>query len=334
MAKSHRNQQVLASQQTPALGTKVVYDIPLTADLSRIVLALDGSVTLSTAATGLLKDGICELIKTVELKRNGSDTLVSVPFSALVNGNMFRRRRQAAPTLTQPGVTAAAQAFSAIGILDLAAYGALRPKDSVVRETDCKTLQLIVTIASDFSGVFYGNNFAVSASSLTLTAKADEILELQDATGKQSAPRIRPLFSNRDDTVSGAANRNNFKLTPDQALRGITLRASTSAGLNSDAVLGAVRVYVGKRLALELTAAAIRADNKGEHNAAVPTGYYFLDFAEQGAVPDRLEDCYDLRQAVLGGADARLEYDSLAAMTLNVTQWGYTKVDNIKFQPQ
>lgn len=327
MAKSQRNQKVLPAQQTPGLGVQVVYDIPLVADLNRITLALSGTVAIGTAsATGLYKDGICELIKSVELKRDGSDTLVSVPFSLLVQGNMFRRRKQAAPTLTQPGLTVATQPFAAIGVLDLNAFGALRPKDSALRETDCKTLQLIVTFASDFTGVFNLGSAVVGSSTISLIAKADETVELADpATGAKTKPRLKVLVSNREDNVTGATSRQRFRLTPGQALRGITLRAVNSSSVTSDSVLSAVRVYVGDKLRTDLTAAAIRAMNQAEFNASIPTGYYYLDFAELGQSDDRLEDCYDLRAEVLQGADAYIEYDSSAQMTLGVTQFGYKK---------
>lgn len=326
MAKSIRKQQELPAQQAAALGQKVIFDIPLTADLERLTIALSGSVTLTTGAANLLKDGICEIIKAVEVIKDGSDTLVSLPFSQVVQGNMFRRRHRAAPTLLQPLLTIAAQPFSAIGTVDLSAFAVLRRKETSVRETDCKTLQLAITFASDFTGVFTGGGFVVSTSTLSLIVKADETVEMVDGQGQMSTPILKPLYTARDDSVSAAVTRQRFRLTPEQALRGITMRCCNSSNVNSDSVLSRVRVYTGNTLRYDMSAAGIRAHNQAEMTAAIPAGYYYLDFAEQGASPDRLNDCYDLRAAVLNGADAYIEYDSLAAMTATITQWGFKHI--------
>jgi hypothetical protein len=324
MAASIRKQLELASQQTPALGTKQVFDIPLTADLERVTLALSGTVNLTAAATNLIKDGICELISSVELIKDGSETLVSLPFSQIVNGNLFRRRHRNAPTLLQPLLTLANQPFSAVGTVDLSQYGALRRKETAVRETDCKTLQLIVTYNADFSKVFNGGT--ITTSTLSMIAKADELVELPDATGGVTTPSLKPNISCRDEILAGAVSRQRFRLTPNQALRGLTVRASTALGVNSDAVLSKVYVTVGTQQRFALSAAAIRADNLSDMQAVIPTGYYYLDFAEHGAGADRLNDCYNLYQEVLNGADAYVEFDSSAAGTLNVAQYGLKRV--------
>lgn len=322
MGKSIRKEQEFPAQQAPALNTKIIYDIPLTADLERLVVSLSGVVTLTAVATALKKDGICELIQSVDLIANGSDTIVSVPFAQIVQGNMFRRNSRNAPPLTQPGLAIAAQPFKATGVIDLAAYGVIRPKDTSVRETAYKTLQLAVRFA-DFASVFTGGT--VSASTLAMLVQADETIEMPDATGAASAPIMRPLISYREDSVTGAVTRQRFRLTPEQALRGLTLRAMDATGnVCSDAVLSRVRVYTGTMLRYDKISAAIRDKNQNEMNGGVPTGYYYINFAAQGESADRLNDCYDLRAAAMGGADAYIEYDSAAAMTLCVTQHGYT----------
>lgn len=328
MSKSLGFKQEIPATVAPALNVKAVYDIPLVADLREILINLSGTVAIGTAvATSLKRDGICELIKSVDLIANGSITIASLPFHQIVQGNMFRRRKINAPTLTQPGLTVATQPFAATGVLDLAQYGALRPKDSSVRETDYKTLQLQLTFAADFSGVFVLGSAVIGASSIAVIVKANSQVELPDATGKISSPILRPQYSYREDTVSALTTRQRFRLTPEQALRGITLRVVDSTGnATSDVPLSKVRVYTGNTLRLDLSAAGIRADNNDAFTATIPTGYYYLDFADQGGSPDRLNDCYDLRAAVLAGADAYLEYDTSAALTLGVTQWGLLRL--------
>lgn len=323
MGKSVRTQQELSGNIAAALGAKIVYDIPLTADLENILISLSGGVTLADAATALKRDGIAEIIASVDLVADGKKTLVSVPFAQLVQGNIPRRVRLSEPTLTQPGLTAAAQTFLASGVLDCSAFGAMRPKDSSVRETRYKTLQLVVRFAASWDSVF-SDVVSYSATTLTLIVKTNETVESADASGNVSTPLLVPSVSYREEAVSALANKNRFRLTPEQVLRGLTLVAIDSTGnVKSDAVLGRVRIYTGKTLRLDLAAATIRADNLASMVSVIPAGYYYLDLARSGGSVDRLNDCYDLRTAVLQGADAYLEFDSLAAMTLGVTQFGY-----------
>ena len=330
MSKSIRKQYELPAQVAPSLGGIVVYDVPLTADMERLIINFTGTVTLATAsATSLKKSGISELIQSVDLIANGAITIASLPFHQLVDGNLFRRFGKNTYPVSQPALTVGANAFSAIGVLDLSSFGALRPKDSSVRETNYKTLQLKIRFAGDFTGVYNLGTATVSGSTLAMQVVTEETVEMVNEKGHVSSPIFLPQFSYREDTVTGATLRERFRLTPDQALRGLTLRAVEGTNtLNSDTVLSRVRLYTGTTLRLELSAAAIRARNLAEMSAAVPTGFYYLNLAGQGATPDRLNDCYDLRNAILNGADAYLEYDSLAAMTLGVTQWGLVGTKN------
>jgi hypothetical protein len=327
MSKSIRTQQELPAQLAPNPGVKQIFDIPLTSDIESLIISFSGSVQLTTGATQLNKDGIAEFIQSVDLIANGSDTICSVPFPVLVQGNLFRRKGRVAPTLLQPLLTVAVQPFSCVGVLDLAAFGAIRPKDSSVREFSYKTLQLALRYATDWTPVFNGGGFVTSAIVLTTIVMAQETVEIVDSTGKLTAPILRPLFSYREDTVTGAVTRERFRLTPEQALRGITFRAVNATGVtNSDTVLSRVRIYTGKTLRFDKSAAGIRAQNLADMNATIPTGYYYIDLASSGNSPDRLNDCYDLRAAVLQGADAYIEFDSSAAMTAGITQWGYTRL--------
>jgi hypothetical protein len=154
-----------------------------------------------------------------------------------------------------------------------------------------------------------------------------------------SSPIFKPLVSSRDDVIAVGVTRQRFRLTPDQGLRGITLRTMTSAGALTDNILKRVRVYVGKDLRLDLAGGTLKELNAIRFAGTRPTGYYYLDFADRHASPDYLNDCLDLRRALTQGADAYIEYDSYAAAdlaaglpitgvagTISVAQWGLQSV--------
>lgn len=324
MGQSIRTQSAFPLQSTPAVNTRVICDIPLTADLENLLVTLDGSVTLSTAATALLADGILNLIQSIDLVGDGKDVIYSMPFHQVVKGNLFRRKKGNRPTITDPGVTAAAHAFEAIGVIDLAAFGMQRPKDSALRENKYRTLQLIARFGS-FDNVFTGGGFVVSDSTINLSVRAKETVELVDNTGKASRPIVRVQASYREETVTGAVTKHRFRLTPDQALRGAVLRVLNGSSALSDAVLSRVRVYVGKTLRYELTAADIKDDAMMNHinGSTNETGYYFIDLADGNGKPDSLNDCYDLRTEKTAGADSYIEFDTSAAANVGIQQYGY-----------
>jgi hypothetical protein len=324
MAQSIRTQTSFPLQNQPVQNSRVICDIPLTADLENLLLTLYGSVTLSTGATALLADGILNLIQSVDLVGDGKDVIMSVPFHQLVKGNLWRRKKGHRPTVIEPGVTIAAHAFEAIGFVDLSAFGMIRPKDSALRENKYRTLQLVARFGS-FTNVFTGGGVVVSASTINLTIRAKETVELVDATGRASAPIVRVQDSYREETVTGAVTKHRFRLTPDQALRGLVLHVQDGASALSDAVLDRVRVYVGKTLRYELTAADIKDLQKAEHinGSTNETGYYFVDLADGNGSADKLNDCYDLRTEKTAGADSYIEFDTSAAAKVGVRQYGY-----------
>lgn len=324
MGESIRKFTELPLQNQPALAVRVIIDIPPTSDLENLFINLSGTVQLTAASSGLLSDGIANIIEAVELIGDGRDTIVSLPFNQVVNGNMFRRKWGNVPLITQPGVGIAVHPFEVTGMIDLSAFGAIRPKDSSLRENRYKTLQLAFRFATNWAGVF-GGAFVASTTAFSLVVEARETIEMVGADGTATSPIFRPQFSARDEAVQAAITRQRFRLTPEQALRGIGMRVLTLAGVLSDSVLKQVRVYVGKDLRLDLSAAMLKNSYKYAAAGNIPTGYYFLDFADGEGATDKLSDCLDLRQAITQGADAYIEYDTLTGGSVNVAQYGFVR---------
>jgi len=329
MSDSLRTAQILSAQNAPALGASVVYDIPRTADLEALHIALTGTIQLTTGATAIITDGICNIIESVDLITNGGrDVIASLKYSDLVQGNIFRRKHGKVPTLTQVGVGIAVHAFEVNAVLDMAAFGALRPKDSNLRENNYESLQLKLRFASDWTGVYTGGGFVATTFAPTLVVSTQETIELPDAAGKYSSPSLRPLMTSNDITLSGATNNHQFKLTPNQLLRGLVIKVTTNASpqVLSDALLSRIRVNVGKVQRLSLTSAAIKAQMKDMSATANLTGYYFVDLADGRGSPDKLSDTLDLTAGQTNGADSVVEIDTSAAAIVSVVQFGYVPI--------
>jgi hypothetical protein len=320
MGQSIRNDYEASAQNSPALGVVQVYDIPRTGDLESLMIALSGSVTLSGAGSALTADGILNLISDVELVAdNGKVVIASVPFRMLANGNLPRRKHGAVPSITQPGVTAAAHAFEAEAILDMG-YGLMRAKDTFLRENAYTDLKLRLRFASSYAVVSDGT---VGALTIATAVRARETLELPDADGVASSPSVRLQRTANDLDVAGAVTRKQFKLTAEQGLRGIVLRVVNGSAALSDAVLSRVRVTVGKMERMSLSATVLKEPTKTEFVGTQLTGYYFIDFADGNGAPDKLTDTLDLTSVNTGGADSFIEIDTAAAGTITIDQIGY-----------
>lgn len=326
MSDSIRIRSELTAQSAAVLGSRVVFDIPRTADLEDIFILFNGSITLTTGATAVITDGILNLITAVELVANsGRDVIVSVPFSQLVQTNMFRRKRGCAPAISQVGVAIAANTFSVGSYLDLSAFAAMQPKNSALRENNYESLQLAFRFAGDLTGVYTGGGFVSSAQSLNLSVLTRETVELPDAVGNYTSPIARPLVTTNDVIIAGAANKVQFKLTPGQGLRGIALKVQSNASppLFAEASLTRARVYVGKVLRHDSSGTTLRGAMNANYPVAVPAGYLLLDFADRQGADDHLADLLDLDPAKTLGADSYLEIDVSAACTVSITQYGY-----------
>jgi hypothetical protein len=319
MADSIRTANELTPQNQPSLGAKVVYDIPRTADLESIFVLFNGSITLSTAATSIIKDGILELITSVEL---------SIPFSTAMQGNYARRKNGSTPSISQVGVAAAVNTFSVAGSLDLSSFATLRPKDTSLREGNYESLQLAFRFAGDFTGVYTGGGFVSSGNSLNLVVAVNETVELPDAQGKYSNPIGRVLRTSQDIIIGGASNKVQLKLTPGQALRGVVLKVTTNATppVFSNTLLTRSRLNVGKVNRLDKAGTTITASQNHRLPVAAPVGYYFLDFADRHGGVDYLSDAIDLDPAQTNGADSILEFDVSGACVISVLQDGYIPI--------
>lgn len=259
------------------------------------------------------------------LANSGRDVICSIPFALLVQGNMARRKAGNAPAISQVGVAIATNTFSVATSLELSSFRTVRPKDTALRENNYESLQLAFRFAGDFTGVFTGGGFVVSASSLNLVVRAKETVELPDEKGVYSSPIARPQMVSNDIIVAGASNKVQYKLTPGQGLRSIVLKVTTNATppVLSSTLLSRVRVNVGKVNRIDLAGTTILGEMSMEYPAAPPTGYYFLDFADRLGADDHLNDVLDLDPAQTMGADSMIEFDTSGACIISVMQLGY-----------
>lgn len=323
--ESLRTASELVSLNLPALGQKVVFDIPITADLESLDINFYGTFTLGAGATSVITDGMLNLITSCELKGDGGrTTIVSMPFNSLVQSNMWRAKKGSEAAVVQPNITAGAQTYNIAASLDLSAYAAMRAKDSSLRESAYSDLKLEFRFAPDFTVVYAGAG-AVTVPVFNLSAIANETVELVSISGETSNPTVRVLNTAADLVVAGATSKLQYRLTNGVGLRGLALRVQSTANppVLSDNILLSARIIVGKTVRRDISGAALKAKMAKENPVTPPTGYYFFDFTEFSGSVDQLSNLIDTSAASTGGADCFLEVATNAAATITIIQYGY-----------
>lgn len=122
-------------------GQKSYLDIPKDYWLRQLYLYLSGTLTIGTAnATALRLESPLSLIKNIDLILNGKDVIKSLPFSAIQQWTKIRHGTS--PANTAPGLTQAAHAFAAGGILDLCLADGSSKVDTMLKAKGASTLQL------------------------------------------------------------------------------------------------------------------------------------------------------------------------------------------------
>lgn len=299
----------------------VTVDLPRGYDYESMLVRLAGSIVVSTAYAGILAEAPTQLIKRIEIIADGKNTIASLPFNFLVNGNFQRTRSgvMTAPT----AATAATYAVAAEGVLDFATVDGLRPKDSNFRTAGLSLLQMRFTFGNP-GDVFYGAG-AATASNINIDVVLAEMVEYADPkSGKVTTPIALLKRAYQDITVASANANQQIILPVGNLMRGVVIRTEQD-GVPLESILNNVQLASGVDVRLNVPAADLKAINKLDYGQAIPTGFYVADLMSGGAQTGaKLSDAWDLTSA--SEAKLILDVNSPAAGTAYAGSAGVNKV--------
>lgn len=279
-------------------------DLPLGLDLESLQLYLSGNIVIGTAYTSVFSEGIARLMKRVEVVANG-EVVANLTGPMLLSGNFSRK---GGVKKTNPGYTATTHACEAVSMLDFAHVGGVRPKDSILRTSGFRQLQLRITWGA-WADVFGGAG-VVTSNTLALRVAMRETAE----HGESGKPEVRRLYRTIEKTYA-ASTQDRIPLDPNLLYRGLVIRAE-SAGELSGSVLTNAKVMVGNDVLFDLSESQIDDLNFHDYDVAMPDGFYVIDFAPAPSGQARISDFLDttgrngdafLIVDVVGGATNKLE---------------------------
>lgn len=302
-------------------GGFITFDLPRDYDYAALMFRIEASVAVSVAnATSVRAEAPAQLVNRVEIVADGKNTIHSVPFWAICQGNVDRLMTgsggRAATPPSSPNI--ATYAVEAIGVIDCQNYDGIRPKDSNFRSRGLSLLQCRLTFgnAADIF-VVGGATVAYSGSPIVSVWAVQCVEEMDDKGGYLSSP-IALKKTSYQEIPYASSNANAEVLLPaGNAIQRVLLRTEgiTTAGEPGVGVLNNAQLAAGMDVRVNNSGKNIRANNNADYGQT-QAGYYVLDPTKLGCGGNnKLTDLWDVSNVpqpkaildVTGGANVRVQ---------------------------
>ncbi len=293
---------------TFAAGQTSTLQLPRDYSLDRLSFLL--AMTLYRAAgasAGAPKDlSGCQIIKKIEVRKNGRDVLKSIDFETLVRLNQIRYGTQPTYTrtlLTENGtaittqwdayaaVTTGANAvlFRILGHLDFGMWNSIRRNDTLLDCTargNTSTLDLVITWGQYDDVMTSAYNPAaggVAADSVPVVyVSTREYLDIDDASDP-----YKPYIENREYGLQQTVTATTSKFLVDLGVAGNMFRSfiikTYADDVQVNTILNNIILRAGTDVYKNVKANQLRFDNKTELGVeSMPTGYYLLEMCPDG----------------------------------------------------
>jgi len=252
-----------------------------------MMIELSAAVTVSGGNTsGSIKDNApAQLLKTIEIRANGRDVIKSLDFEGLVRLTQLRYGTAPNNTVLANGDNQSATACYVYAIIPQAMWRSVKPFDTLFNAKPLSTYEAILTFGA-VADIYY------SAGNRTTTATGTVYLSAKEAVGLDEKA-ILPI--NKEGTVEAdiTANATEFKISlnyaKDLSYRALTLRTQ-DGGANSNSIINNLKLQSGGVIFVNINSRRLRNRNKLIYALeTMPTGYYAIDFCEDGRLGDSLD---------------------------------------------
>ena len=303
MSEFHRRQ---VSKNTLTVNSPLTINLPRNYPIRKLVCKLAGSYTVvGTGTAGALRDGSAlNLIRSVEVRRNGQDSLIKIEPSVLHRINqLFYGTR---PAIVEPAnnTVQADTPVSGSFVIPFEVMKGYREIDTLLKSGGLSGLDLIVDVgqAADIQ-VGGANAYSVGATPFSLIVDAEEELGLDSwVFGDMKLYNISRV------TVPATSHAFQVKPIPVGNEWYAFILVAKEAGVLSNAIINTIKLSSGSEVFVgDIDAGNLRDDNKREFKLeTMPTGYHVLMANKDGM----LNSLWDTR---LGTGRNTLEF------TLDVT---------------
>ncbi len=235
-----------------------------------------------------------QLVKRIEVRRNGRDVIKSVDFASLMRKNEMDYKTPAARTVsttTWDSAPAGAEAnttFDLGAILDFAMQRSVRENDTLLDCTargNVSTLDLIITWGTGADCVSTG---VITVDSCTLYISASEYIDIDSKDDPYTPYADHKIYGIRK-TVTASNPREQIELGVGNFYRGFLIKTHID-GVQVNTLINTITLKSGTDVIKYKQGAGLRNDMKAELGlASVPDGYYLLELCKDGHLAKMLD---------------------------------------------
>lgn len=265
----------------------VSLDMPRKNLYRSIILNLEGSLTISTAGSPVLKTGglgsALKMIDRVELIANGRDTLKSLSADAIGMKNMFLFGTR--PVLVETGISAATHPFGGVIKLPLVMPRSIREIDTLLNSGKLSTLELRVTYGAD-DAMFSTAPTTYTIDAADVEVHIDESIRLDGKDEPYSA--YKELYIEKD--VTAASTEFQILLPVGNRYRGFLIEAESDANM-VNTIVNTVQIKSGTDVFFKKQMDVLQGQNAIDYDLEAQTfvGYGYVDFCPEGRLIDALD---------------------------------------------
>jgi len=272
-----------------AANTEKSLDMPRKNLYRSIILEVAGSFTIDTLGAPVLYTGgahgcAFRPVKRVELIANGRDTIKSISLQALAMKNFIHKGCPC--VFEEPDITAAqAVTFGGVVQMFLASPRAIRQIDTLLNSNRLSTLELRATFG-DEDDLWSTAPTAVSLFDCDINVALSETIRLDG----RDEPYMTYKENYVEKQITGATSSFQILMGVGNRYRGFLIETE-SDGEMVDTILNILTLKSGTDYYHKLTRKQIRGINQQNKlgGADTLTGYYYVDFTEEGRLVDSLD---------------------------------------------
>lgn len=253
-----------------------------------LMVELNAKITIASAnAAEVLADNApAQLLKTIEIRANGRDVIKSLDFAGLIRLTQLRYGTAPNHTVLATAGNQANTECYVYAIIPQAMWRAVVPFDTLFNAKPLSTYEAILTF-----GAVADILTTAGAAALTVVA-ATVYISSKEAVGLE-ADKILPINKEAtiESTITATATEHKISLNyaKDLAYRALVLRAH-DANCLSNAIINNIKLQSGGVIFYNMAGRRTRNRDKLIYSVeTMPTGYYAIDFAEDGRLADSLD---------------------------------------------
>lgn len=242
---------------------------------------------IGTTAATYLDVAPAQLLKHIEIRANGRDVIKSLDFEGLVRLTHLRYGTEPNNTVLDATQDETVSHYL-YGLIPFAMWRSVKPFDTLFNSKPLTTFEAILTwgtMADCFdAGETYDSTYSVNEAIVYLSGK--------EAVGL-APDAVLPVNkeATTESTVTATATEKKIQLNYAKDLQYRTLVLRTTLDYKvSNAMLNNIKLQSGGVIFFNLNARRDRARYKTIYGLeSIPTGYYVIDFSEDGRLFDSLD---------------------------------------------